>query len=147
MLGVIGNQLLQLFRYEDVLKVLYDVWPPYSLPTGQLGEWRMLQVLLNPALKHPEGNKNHAHLLFIDFSSAVNCIQPHVFAHRLLSHFNIDFSEVCWLNEFFMNRSQRVNGALSSELSSSTGSPQGCVLFYSFYTQMSPKAICIKICP
>lgn len=45
--------------------------------------------------------KNHTHLLFIDFSSAFNCNQPH--AHRLLSNFTAVF---CLTH---LNRSQRVH--------------------------------------
>ncbi len=65
-------------------------------------------TLTNLVLKHLEGSKNQAHLLFIDFSSAFNCIQPHVLAHRLLSHFNLDFGTVCWLTDLLANRSQGV---------------------------------------
>lgn len=75
-------------------------------------------TLLNLVLRHLEGNKKHARLLFIDFSSAFNCIQPHIFAHRLLSNFYLDFNIVCWLIDFLTNREQRirVNGSLSSTL-------------------------------
>lgn len=40
--------------------------------------------LLNIVLNHLEGAKKFARLLFIDFSSAFNCIQPHILADRLL---------------------------------------------------------------
>ncbi len=95
-------------------------------------------TLLNLLYKHPEGSKNHARLLFIDFASAFNIIQPHVLVEKLES-FNLDPCLVGWIFDFLTNRSQcvRVNGTLSSSLSSSTGSPQGCVLsafLYILYT-------------
>lgn len=40
-------------------------------------------------LSYVQSKKNHTHLLFIDFSSAFNCNQPH--AHRLLSNFSVVF--------------------------------------------------------
>ena len=70
-----------------------------------------------------------ARLVFIDFSSAFNCIQPHILAGRLATH-NIEPGLIAWIMDFLTQRSQcvRVNGTLSAPLTSSTGSPQGCVL-------------------
>ena len=100
-------------------------------------------TLLNLVLKHLENNKteddkingrldikNHARLLFIDFSSAFNTIQPHVLVDKLLNYFSLDPCLVGWILDFLTNRSQqvRVNDSMSSLLSMSTGSPQGCVL-------------------
>ena len=96
-------------------------------------------TLLNLVHKHLEGKKTHARLLFVDFSSAFNTIQPHVLVEKLISTFNLDPCLVGWILDFLTNRSQcvRVNNTLSSFLSSSTGSPQGCVLsafLYILYT-------------
>ena len=68
--------------------------------------------------------------LFVDFSSAFNTIQPHILARKLLSTFNLDAGMVKWILDFLTCRPQavRANGALSKKQSSSTGSPQGCVL-------------------
>ena len=57
----------------------------------------------------------------------------------LVDHFHVEPSMVGWILDFLTNRTQRVrvNGSLSSELSVSTGSPQGCVLsplLYILYT-------------
>lgn len=86
-------------------------------------------TLLNLIMSHLEGVKNFVRLLFIDFTSAFNCIQPHILAERLLNY-NIDRGLIYWLLDFLTARSQRVrvNGVLSDVLHSSTGSPQGCVL-------------------
>lgn len=96
-------------------------------------------TLLNMILGHLEGKKSHARLLFIDFSSAFNCVQPHILAKKLIDTFQLDLYIVCWLVDFLINRSQRVrvNGVLSNILMSSTGTPQGCVLsplLFSLYT-------------
>ncbi len=95
--------------------------------------------LLNLVFKHLEGNKNHAMLLFADFSSAFNTIQPHILIDKLINNFNLDLNIVGWILDFLTSRTQRVrvNGCMSAELTSSTGSPQGCVLsplLYILYT-------------
>lgn len=96
-------------------------------------------MLLNCLYRHLEGPLTHARLLFIDFSSAFNTIQPHLLAEKLLSDFNLDTNIIGWILDFLTDRSQcvRVNGVLSNKLHSSTGSPQGCVLsplLYILYT-------------
>ena len=40
-------------------------------------------LFTNNTLKHLEKNRNYAHVLFIDFSSAFNTIQPHVMVQKL----------------------------------------------------------------
>lgn len=94
-------------------------------------------TLLDLLFKHLEGSKAHAKLLFVDFSSAFNTIQPHLLVDRLLNNFAVDSSLAGWILDFLSNRSQRVNGCMSGVMSSSTGSPQGCVLsplLYILYT-------------
>ena len=98
-------------------------------------------MLLNLLTKHLEGKNTHARLLFIDFASAFNTIQPHILARRLLEYFKLNHNVVGWLLDFLTNRTQRVkvNGSFSDVLCLSTGSPQGCVLsplLYILYTNM-----------
>lgn len=85
-------------------------------------------TLFNYPYKHPEGTKSHAGLLFIDFSSSFNTIQPHVLSSKQSSTFNLDI--VKWILDCLTCRPQtvRVNGVLSQKRLSSTGPPQGCVL-------------------
>jgi len=106
-------------------------------------------TLLNLLLKHLEGSKTHARLLFVDFSSAFNTIQPHILAKRLIQHFDLSENLVGWILDFLINRTQRVrvNGTLSDLLCTSTGSPQGCVLsplFYILYTNMCQSMYCMQ---
>ena len=54
-------------------------------------------VLLNLLTKHLEGKNTHARLLFIDFSSASNTIQPHILARRLLEYYELNHDLVGWL--------------------------------------------------
>lgn len=89
-------------------------------------------TLLNLVFKHLDGHKNHARLLFVDFSSAFNTLQPHLLVQKLIDEFELDkeIDILGWTLDFLTNRSQRVrvNGHLSELTSTSTGSPQGCVL-------------------
>ena len=98
-------------------------------------------TLMNMLFKHLEGKGTHAQLLFIDFSSAFNTIQPHILTERLLEQFDLSKNLVGWVLEFLTNRTQRVrvNGVLSDQICSSTGFPQGCVLsplLFILYTNM-----------
>lgn len=99
-------------------------------------------TVLNLILKHLEGSKNHARLLFVDFSPAFNTIQPHLLVEKLLHQFQLEANLVGWILDFLTNRSQRVrvNSHLSDLAHTSTGSPQGCVLsplLYILYTNDS----------
>lgn len=62
-------------------------------------------TLLNLIEKHLERSQNYACLLFIDFSSAFNYIQPNILAHRLMSNFVMNFNTVGWLMSFLHDRS------------------------------------------
>lgn len=59
-----------------------------------------ISTLLNMTLSHLEGAKSLVQLLFIDFSSAFNCILPHILA-RLKTNHNINTALICWLLDFF----------------------------------------------
>ena len=46
-------------------------------------------TLLNLIFKHLDNSGSHARLLFIDFASAFNTIQPHILTTRLLDQFDL----------------------------------------------------------
>ncbi len=58
-------------------------------------------TLLNMIMKHLDGRKTHVRLLFVDFSSAFNSIQPHVLVNQLISEFKLQFKIVGWLLDCF----------------------------------------------
>ena len=105
-----------------------------SLPIGHTGVEDSSVTMINMLCKHLEGKGTHAQLLFVDFSSAFNTIQPHILTERLLEQFDLSKNLVGWVLDFLNNRTQRVrvNGVLSDQICSSTGSP----LLFILYTNM-----------
>ena len=95
--------------------------------------------ILNTLYRHLEGPQTHARILFADFSSVFNTVQPHILANKLVSQFSLDNHLVLWIIDFLTNRSHRifVNGCFSELSLTCTGSPQGGVLsplLYILYT-------------
>lgn len=86
--------------------------------------------LLDTIHSHLESSGASARLLFVDFSSAFNTMQPSILASKLDSQFRLDQGLILWIMDFLTDRPQRVftNGTLSDTLYTCTGSPQGCVL-------------------
>ena len=95
--------------------------------------------ILNTLYRHLEGPQTHARILFADFSSVFNTVQPHILANKLVSQFSLDNHLVLWIIDFLTNRSHRVfvNGCFSELSLTCTGSPQGvsCLHFSTFYIQ------------
>jgi len=97
-----------------------------------------INTALHCVLTHLEHPGTYARLLFVDFSSAVNCI----ISGRLVSKLHglgISTNICRWINDFLTDRPQsvRLGLQLSSVLTLSTGAPQGCVLsplLYILYT-------------
>lgn len=81
---------------------------------------------------------SYARLLLIDFSSALNTLQPHLLMKRL-SNLKVHPCISRWYHSFLTNCSQQVsvNGTLSEIKTLSTGAPQGCVsspVLFTLYT-------------
>ena len=82
---------------------------------------------------------NSARVMFFDFSSAFNTIQPHLLVKKLLD-INVPCGLIRWTLDYLTNRSQYVKIGQSSILNvicSSTGAPQGTVLapfLFTLYT-------------
>lgn len=87
-------------------------------------------LLSNSLYKHLENPGTHARLLFADFSSAFNKMQPHILIQRLASDFNLPDQLLVLILSFLTGRVQQVlvNGLRSTSSVTNTGSPQGCVL-------------------
>ena len=95
-------------------------------------------ALLHHCYEHLEKTNSFVRILFIDFSSAFNTIQPHLMARKLLGY-GVDHRLTLWIVNFLVDRTQsvRFQAALSSQLQTSTGAPQGTVLapvLFTLYT-------------
>ncbi len=95
--------------------------------------------LLNTIHQYLEKGGTFARMLFVDFSSAFNTMNPIILAKKLVCEFDVSHGLVLWILDFLTCRQQRVklNGVLSDTLVTSIGSPQGCVLssiFFILYT-------------
>ena len=95
-------------------------------------------TLLHGTYSHLEKPKSFIRLVFVDFSSAFNTVQPHLMGKKLLQ-MDVNPHLILWILSFLTNRHQRVrvNGHLSSSKTVSTGSPQGSVIspvLYTLYT-------------
>ena len=88
---------------------------------------------------------NYVRAVFIDYSSAFNTINPSILIQKMVKkgvHNNI----ICWTYNFLTMRSQRVktNGQKSTTISTSTSSPQVCVLsprLFSLYVEDMPVSV------
>ena len=97
-----------------------------------------INTALHNILTHLEHPGTYARLLFLDFSSAFNCIIPSQLVSKLLS-LGINQNICSWIRDFLTDRPQsvRMGPHHSSVLTLSTGAPQGCVLsplLYILYT-------------
>ena len=78
---------------------------------------------------HLEKTGSIVRLMFAHFSSAFNTIQSHLLVQKLLN-MKLPSSAISWIFDYLTSRLQyvRLNGLLSSAISSNTGAPQGTVL-------------------
>ena len=98
-------------------------------------------ILLELLYSHLERTRfgNSARVMFFDFSSAFNTIQPHLLVNKLLDT-NVPCGLIQWTLDYLTNRSQYVKigqSSTSNVISSSTGAPQGTVLapfLFTLYT-------------
>jgi len=94
--------------------------------------------LLHDTYMHLESPNSFVRVLYIDFSSAFNTIQPHLMARKLVD-LQVDPKLILWLVDFLVNRTQQVRyqHAISDSKAVSTGAPQGTVLapvLFTLYT-------------
>ena len=92
-------------------------------------------VFVNNALKHLEKTQTYVRVLFIDFSSAFNTIQPHIMVEKLLS-LHVNKNLIAWILDFLTHRKQyvKLNNTHSTICELNTGAAQGCVLSPTLYT-------------
>ena len=80
----------------------------------------------------------HTQILFMDFSSAFNTVDPHILCDRLLE-LEVNPTLILWIKYLLLDRPQHVvvNGFTSKNIVLNTEVPQGCVLspiLFSIYT-------------
>lgn len=97
-----------------------------------------INSIMHLILKHLESPKAYARLLFIDFSSAFNTIQPQLLMEKM-KQLCVNPLITKWYYSFLTDRTQcvKVNGCISQLKSSGTGVPQGCVsspILFTFFT-------------
>ncbi len=68
-----------------------------------------IATALHTALTHLENPKTYVRMLFVDFSSAFNCISPYKLVNKLQT-LGIHPSLCFWILEFIRNRPQGVTG-------------------------------------
>jgi hypothetical protein len=135
-----------------VLQRLLEATRPFQDPlqfayTRNRNTEDAILTVVHAALKHLEKPKAFARILFLDFSSAFNTIQPHLLMRKLMD-MDVNPMIIRWLCSFLTDRPQRVvvrsSSALevSSEVRTNTGAPQGCVLSPALFTLYTSDCRC-----
>ena len=92
-----------------------------------------LLTLTNNIHEHLEQAKSLVKIVFIDFSSAFNTIQPHLMAQKSV-HLRINPRIVSWIYDFLTNRCQQVKFKSCVSSLKALNTPQVCVLSPILYT-------------
>ena len=96
-----------------------------------------LIFMLHNIYSHLETTASSVRILFFDFSSAFNTIQPHILADKL-SNFKLHNKTIAWLLDYLLARPQYVRLDKASDIIlTNIGAPQGTVLspfLFSLYT-------------
>ena len=96
-------------------------------------------LFLNNVYTHLDVPRSYCRILFVDFSSAFNTIQPHILVNKLKNDLHMNNYLISWILEFLTNRVQYVNycKVKSNTIITNTGAPQGCVIspvLFTIYT-------------
>ena len=100
-------------------------------------------TLLHSVLKHLEKPKTYSRMLFLDFSSAFNTIQPHLMMEKL-TRMEVNPVIIRWVYSFLTGRPQcvRIGSTKSALLQTNTGAPQGCVMSPALFTLYTADCRC-----
>lgn len=96
-----------------------------------------VNTVVHLILQHLENPNAYARLLFVDFSSAFNTLQPELLLDKLVK-LDVNPFIIKWLVSFLTNRTQRVkvNGTLLNQLVWAPLKVAYALLFCLLYTQM-----------
>ena len=119
----------QVSTFQDPLQFAYR---------NGLGVEDAIIYLLHRAHSHLDQSGSTLRVMFFDFSSAFNTIQPALLCEKL-HKFQVDSSTTSWIYDYLTNRPQfvRLKGCVSEMEVSSIGAPQGTVLspfLFTLYT-------------
>ena len=95
--SILMKTLEKLVRAEILRKTEHALDPMQFAYRPHRGVEDATVTLFNLLFKHLEGNGSHARLLFVDFSSAFNTIQPRILIGRLLELFEISNNLMGWI--------------------------------------------------
>lgn len=100
-----------------------------------------LLYMLHTIYQHLEKTGSSVRIMFFDFSSAFNTLQPHILASKLLD-FKLHSRTVAWILDYLLNRPPfvRLGDKCSDVILTKTGAPQGTVLspfLFTLYTSDS----------
>ena len=121
---------------------LHGQFDPYQFAyRDNRGTDEAILTITHSILQHLENPQAYARLLFVDFSSAFNTVQPHILFSKL-KQMSVNPYIIRWYHSFLTNRTQqvRVNQTTSQTKAISTGVPQGCVSsppLFTVYTEIA----------
>lgn len=126
---VLGHLRAQVSAFQDPLQFAYR---------GGVGTDDALLYLLHRVHSHLELTAASVRIMFFDFSSAFNTLQPNILAKKLFG-FNLHKSTVAWITDYLTSRPQyvRVHDTKSEIITTNIGAPQGTVLspfLFTLYT-------------
>ena len=101
--------------------------------------------LLHSTYEHLDKPGTHVRMLFVDFSSAFNTLQPYLLL-AMLNNMGVNSNIVRWISSFMSGRPQyvTVNGIQSPITHTDTGAPQGCVISPILFILYTNQCRCIK---
>ena len=107
-----------------------------------MGVENVILSLLHDIYTHLDKVGYFVRILFINYSSASDIIQPHLLAEKLIS-LNVGPKLIVWLTDLLVNRSQVVgyHNVLSQVKTTSTGLGEFCRLFCLLYILMILRAV------
>jgi len=119
----------QVQHAEDRLQFAYQ---------PKVGVEDAILYMLHRIHSHLDKGKGTVRILFLDFSSAFNTIQPPILRDKLI-RMGVDHFLVDWIRDYLTDRPQyvRLKDIMSDTVVSSTGAPQGTVLaplLFTLYT-------------